>query len=1429
MENKTRKLLIVISIVSLICSLVFGMGTTAYAETPNKVTATTSTSLTQGNSGQCYVYIDSLENVSTLNLSIYYDSSKVTIISTYNSVSCSLYDSAINTDSLNYSYIFDGNGAASKTRLFYFNFTVNSTAEAGDTYFDIVVSDAYDSALNEIEIDGSRTAFTIKEKVVSKTATITGTNYVYTSIEQEFELSYKFSITEIASGSATITYDSELFEIVSVEQGEFLSDKFVDVNTELNGSIYISFVSTEYSSSKNFVTVKFKTLQNVATSSSIKMNVADLYDLDLNYISCSTKTTTINVSYDESYVEDAPKMSLSNSYDAQNGKLTVQIDLEANSHLGAGDFVVSFDAGCLSYVSNTKGFSPSFFNINDKDVENGVIKFSIISLEDIVESQKVMTIEFDVLPVCVDSQLTITIAGNNLYDSSTEHIIKLNFIDTSLGMQGVGHTPGEVVVENNVDPTCIDPGSYDNVVYCSVCHMELSRETVTVPATGHNFDEGTPRTYPTCTSWGITDYKCLACGYSKASFVEPLPHNYVAEEVTPPTCTSQGSTTLVCDGCGHLTYGDYIDALGHDYESVVTPPTCYNQGWTTHTCKKCGLVRNDQWVNATGHSYGDWVITTKPTCVSYGYQRQYCTSCGVGSDIQRIPPTGVHDYGEWVITVHPTCLNGGQKCQYCTTCGESNSQSIPATGHSYESVVVPPDCYYNGYTKHTCTTCGYWYHDSQIPSTGHNYEEKVIPPTCTEMGQTIYTCTGCGQWYNSYVSNLGHDYISHEAKEPTCTEVGWSAYKTCSRCDYTTYKERPARHGPMSTTTFNPTCTEKGYTRNTCLTCGYVYATNEVDPLGHRYTTVVTAPTCTAQGYTTYTCSTCKHAYTDDYIDALGHTEGSIVVENNSAPDCVNEGSYDNVVYCTVCGEELSRDTITVDALGHDEVHHEAKAPTCTEIGWNTYETCTRCDYTTYTEKAALGHWLTYYSAKSPTCLEVGCNAYESCNRCDYTTYQEIPATGHSHNAVVTAPTCTAQGYTTHTCHCGDSYIDNYVDVLGHTEVVDSAVAATCTTTGLTEGKHCSVCNTILVAQQVVNALGHTEGEIIVENNIAPNCTENGSYDNVVYCTVCDAELSRNTVVVDALGHTYDNGVVTTKPTCTTDGIKTFTCHCGHSYTEVVNQLGHDEIKHNAQKETCTAIGWNAYVTCSRCDYTTYVEISATGHSYRAVVTPPTCTTQGYTTHTCNCGDSYVDTYVNATGHVNGSWITDSNPTCTTAGSKHQVCATCGATINTESIPATGHNPENDDGDCTTAIKCSVCQTVVVEGNENHIFTDDKDTACNSVGCNHTRVVVDENAEQFKQDVAAIANATTKQQKMTAINTALASYVLVEDKASVASEYNTLKAAIDEYNAQVEDVNQEYSNATDVATRVIASAVGIASALAGVWILLKKRILGGAA
>ena len=203
------------------------------------------------------------------------------------------------------------------------------------------------------------------------------------------------------------------------------------------------------------------------------------------------------------------------------------------------------------------------------------------------------------------------------------------------------------------------------------------------------------------------------------------------------------------------------------------------------------------------------------------------------------------------------------------------------------------------------------------------------------------------------------------------------------------------------------------------------------DALGHNHEDMPgKAATCTEAGYTAYkACSRCDHIEGKNVIEALGHDMNDGVV--TTQPTCTTEG-----VKTFTCKRGCGHTTTEpVAALGHDEVSHEAKAPTCTEIGWDAYDTCSRCDYTTYVEKAALGH--------------------------DY-------------EAVVTAPTCTADGYTTYTCSvCDDTYVADEVDALGHTEVVDAAVAPTCTETGLTEGKHCSVCNEVFVAQTVVDALGH--------------------------------------------------------------------------------------------------------------------------------------------------------------------------------------------------------------------------------------------------------------------------------------------------------------------------------------------------------------------
>ncbi|MCD8117860.1 MAG: hypothetical protein LUE21_12295, partial [Oscillospiraceae bacterium] len=186
---------------------------------------------------------------------------------------------------------------------------------------------------------------------------------------------------------------------------------------------------------------------------------------------------------------------------------------------------------------------------------------------------------------------------------------------------------------------------------------------------------------------------------------------------------------------------------------------------------------------------------------------------------------------------------------------------------------------------------------------------------------------------------------------------------------------------------------------------------------GHTYVAVVTEPTCTEGGYTTYTCSVCGDSYTGDETEATGHTESEAVTENEVAATCTEDGSYDSVVYCTVCGEELSRDTVTVDATGHtagEAVTENEVAATCTADGsYDTVVYCTVCD--------------------------------EELSRVTTT----VDATGHSYEAVVTEPTCTEGGYTTYTCSaCDDSYVADETEATGHTEgeaVIENKVDATCT------------------------------------------------------------------------------------------------------------------------------------------------------------------------------------------------------------------------------------------------------------------------------------------------------------------------------------------------------------------------------------------------
>ena len=423
--------------ISLVCAIALILSiisVPAAAADTNSVTATTGATVKQGNSGYCYVSIDSTEGLAALDVTVHYDPAKVKITGVYNSVSCTLYDSVTNTDNIQFSYILDGQGTAEKTGLFYFQYQVLSNAEVGDAYFDITVGEAYDNSLNDVAVYGSRCNFTIAEKTASKSCYIYGSSSMSTAKEQEFTLSYQFSTYQIASGTAVISYDSELFEVLEVTNGAFLTDKLVDINTDLAGEIYISFVGTEYYSNTNLVSVTFRTIKNVTETSKIVFKATELLDKDLNAYSCSGYTTNISVAYDETHTGDSPAMRLNGTFSYEATQITLTVSLEENSYLGAGDFVINFDPTLVTYNSCTKGFTPSYFYIDDKKVDSGELKFHIISLSDIVTEETVLTVVFDVKRPYNCETADFTLQGTGLTDSMTEGIL-LNFIDDSVWLE----------------------------------------------------------------------------------------------------------------------------------------------------------------------------------------------------------------------------------------------------------------------------------------------------------------------------------------------------------------------------------------------------------------------------------------------------------------------------------------------------------------------------------------------------------------------------------------------------------------------------------------------------------------------------------------------------------------------------------------------------------------------------------------------------------------------------------------------------------------------------------------------------------------------------------------------------------------------------------------------------------------------------------
>ena len=396
------------------------------------------------------------------------------------------------------------------------------------------------------------------------------------------------------------------------------------------------------------------------------------------------------------------------------------------------------------------------------------------------------------------------------------------------------------------------------------------------------------------------------------------------------------------------------------------------------------------------------------------------------------------------------------------------------TGHDYETKYASKT---DGTVTQTCKSCGYVnkftvptsttvYWRTDISNTSFS---SVLSKTQFSVGDSIdfwlyddtdYTVEFSDRSMVSVnkLENYANDIRRITFKNggslivkiyPTYNPSVAKTYKLTCGCTSHTYGS--------AVITKQPTCTSEGTKTKTCTKCNAT-VTETIAKLSHSYTTTVVAPTCTADGYTLHKCSVCGTSYKDSTTKATGHSYGNSVV---------------------------------------------TKQPTCTSEGTKT-KTCTKCN-ATVTETIAKTSHKYANTVVSPTCTADGYTLHK-CSVCG-TSYKDstTKATGHSYgNSVVTKqPTCTSGGTAIKTCTKCNATVTEKLPAKGHTAVTDKGYPATCTTAGKTDGSHCSVCNTVIKAQTVINATGHKSSGWIVDKTASIGVKGSKHKE----CTVCKKVL----------------------------------------------------------------------------------------------------------------------------------------------------------------------------------------------------------------------------------------------------------------------------------------------------------------------------------
>ena len=787
--------------------------------------------------------------------------------------------------------------------------------------------------------------------------------------------------------------------------------------------------------------------------------------------------------------------------------------------------------------------------------------------------------------------------------------------------------------------TFVDVDTHQRVCANDPTHIETD---------GHTWNKGKVTTPATCRSEGVKTYTCTVCGGQKTEPIAKDPENHEGgteiRDAIKETCGKDGYTgDTYCKGCDvKLSEGSKINKTGkHTWnDGVVTKAaTCKDTGIMTYTCRICDATRTEVIDKDAANHTGETEIrgAKEATCGEDGYTGDtYCKDCGEKlSDGSRIDKTGKHTWDDGVVTTAATCKNTGIMTYTCLDCGETKTEIIDkdAENHAGGTEVrgaKEPGCGEDGYTGDTyCKGCGAKLSGGEaIEKTGaHSWDAGTItkPATCRAEGIMTYTCTVCGE---QKTESIAKDPANHVGR----TEV------------------RNAK---------DPTCGEDGYTGDTyCKACGAKLTDGEaIEKTGeHSWDagTVTKPATCKAEGIMTYTCTVCGEQKTESIAKDPANHVGRTEVRNAKDPTCGEDG-YTGDTYCKACGVKLSGGEAIEKTGEHTwDDGTVTKPATCSAEGVMTY-TCSVCgeQKTESIAKDPANHVgkTEVRNAREATCGEDGYTGDTYCKGCGakLSGGEAIEKTGEHtwDDGTVTKPaTCGAEGVMTYTCAvCGEKKTES-------------------------------------IAKDPANHFGETE----IRNAKDATCGEDG-YTGDIYCKGCGAKLSGGEAIEKTGEHTWDDGTLTKAATCSSEGVKTYTCTvCGEQKTESVakdpaNHVAETEVK-NAKEATCGEDGYTGDIYCKGCG----AKLSGGEAIEKTVVhswdvgtltKPATCKAEGIMTYTCTvCGEQKTESIAkDPANHVGQTEVRNAKEaTCGEDGyTGDTYCMACGAKLTDgEKIEKTG-------------------------------------------------------------------------------------------------------------------------------------------------------------